>query len=114
MTCWAPVSTRAIEQLTNLRIVARMGVGLDNIAVAAATKRGAWVTNVPDYCVEEVSDHAIAAVMAHWRGIVHFDREAKAGNWNPASANLKRIRNMTVGIVGFGRIGQATARKLSA
>jgi D-3-phosphoglycerate dehydrogenase len=68
---------------------------------------------VPDYCVEEVSDHAIAALLAYARGIVHFDYEAKAGKWDPASANLKRIRNLTVGIIGFGRIGQATARKLS-
>src|SRR4030095_3319591 len=63
MTCWAKVSVRAIERPTRLAIVARMGVGLDNIDVSSATARGAWVTNVPDYCVEEVSDHAIALLL---------------------------------------------------
>jgi D-3-phosphoglycerate dehydrogenase len=113
MCCWAPVSQQAIESAVDLKIVSRMGVGLDNVAVGAATKRGAWVTNVPDYCVEEVSDHVVAMLLSHWRGIVHFDNEAKSGNWKPASANLKRVRSMTVGIIGYGRIGQATARKLA-
>jgi D-3-phosphoglycerate dehydrogenase len=113
MCCWAKVSERAVRSPTRLRIVARLGVGLDNIAIAAVTERGAWVTNVPDYCVEEVSDHAIAMLLSHWRGTVSFDRDAKRGIWNPASANLKRTRNMTVGIIGYGRIGKATARKLA-
>jgi D-3-phosphoglycerate dehydrogenase len=52
LTCWAPVSARAITSATRLKIVARLGVGLDNIDVGAATAVGAWVTNVPDYCVE--------------------------------------------------------------
>jgi D-3-phosphoglycerate dehydrogenase len=113
LTCWAEVSESAIRLPTALRIVARMGVGLDNIAVAAATRRGAWVTNVPDYCVEEVSDHAIALLLNAWRGIANFDREVKAGRWDPASARLRRLAGSTVGIVGHGRIGSATARKLA-
>jgi D-3-phosphoglycerate dehydrogenase len=113
MCCWAPVSETAINVPRDLRVVARLGVGLDNIAIPAATARGAWVTNVPDYCVEEVSDHVIAMLLAHWRGIVDFDRRVKQGEWNPASARLTRTRNMTVGIIGFGRIGRMTARKLA-
>jgi D-3-phosphoglycerate dehydrogenase / 2-oxoglutarate reductase len=113
MCCWASVSAAAIQAPPDLRVVARLGVGLDNIAIPAATARGAWVTNVPDYCVEEVSDHVIAMLLSHWRGVTQFDREAKLGRWNPASARLIRTRNMTVGIVGYGRIGTATARKLS-
>jgi D-3-phosphoglycerate dehydrogenase len=113
MCCWATVSDKAIELPPDLRVVARLGVGLDNIAIRAATARGAWVTNVPDYCVEEVSDHVIAMLLAHWRGIAHFDREAKHARWEPASARLTRTRNMTVGVVGYGRIGAMTARKLS-
>jgi D-3-phosphoglycerate dehydrogenase / 2-oxoglutarate reductase len=113
MCCWANVSAEAVRSAPDLRVVARLGVGLDNIAIAAATQRGAWVTNVPDYCVEEVSDHVIAMLLSHWRGITAFDRESKLGRWDPASANLVRTRNMTVGILGYGRIGQATARKLT-
>lgn len=112
MTNWAPVSVAAIAASVPLRIVARLGVGLDNIAVDEATRRGIWVTNVPDYCVEEVSDHALAMLLAWARGIVHFDREVKAGRWEPASARLRRVRDLTCGIIGLGRTGQRTAEKL--
>jgi D-3-phosphoglycerate dehydrogenase len=114
LTCWAPVSATAIGAAPELRIVARLGVGLDNIAVHAATERGAWVTNVPDYCVEEVSDHAVGMVLAWTRGLAVFDREVRAGRWDPASARLRRLSTLTCGVVGYGRIGRATARKLGA
>ncbi|WP_428391021.1 NAD(P)-dependent oxidoreductase [Lichenicoccus sp.] len=114
MTCWAPVSAAAIRAAPKLRIIGRLGVGLDNIAVDEASARGAWVTNVPDYCVEEVSDHAVAMLLAHFRGVARMDRETKSLRWNPAGVRLARVRELTVGIVGFGRIGQATARKLAA
>ncbi len=113
MTNWAQVSAKAIGACPALRLVARIGVGLDNIAVDEATRRGIWVTNVPDYCVEEVSDHAVGLVLAWARGIVAFDREVKAGRWEPARARLRRVRELTVGIVGYGRIGRRTARKLT-
>lgn len=113
LTCWANVSAAAIEATSRLRIVARLGVGLDNIAVDAATARGIWVTNVPDYCVEEVSDHAVGFVLAWTRGLVAFDREVRAGRWQPAAARLRRLSTLTCGIVGFGRIGRATAAKLA-
>lgn len=113
MTCWAEVSAAAIAKPAKLAIVQRIGVGLDNIAVAAATERGAWVANVPDYCVEEVSDHAVAMIMGWLRGVVPLDREVKEGRWNPAAARLRRASDLTVGILGFGRIGRASARKLA-
>ena len=114
LTCWAQVSAAAIEAAPELKVVARLGVGLDNIAVDEATARGIWVTNVPDYCVEEVSDHAVGFALAWTRGILHFDREVRAGHWDPASARLRRLAELTCGIIGFGRIGRATARKLAA
>lgn len=114
LTCWAPVSAVAIAAAPELQIVARLGVGLDNIAVDAASARGIWVTNVPDYCVEEVSDHAVGFALAWTRGLVRFDREVRAGRWDPATARLRRLAELTCGIVGFGRIGRATARKLGA
>ena len=114
LTCWAPVSAAAIAAAPELQIVARLGVGLDNIAVDAASARGIWVTNVPDYCVEEVSDHAVGFALAWTRGLVRFDREVRAGRWDPATARLRRLAELTCGIVGFGRIGRATARKLGA
>lgn len=113
MTCWAQVSAKAVASPKDLRVVGRMGVGLDNIAVAAVTERGGWVVNVPDYCVEEVSDHVVAMLLDAWRGITKFDLEVKSGLWQPAAARLKRVSNMTIGILGYGRIGGATARKLA-
>jgi D-3-phosphoglycerate dehydrogenase len=114
LTCWANVSAAAIASSVPLRVVARMGVGLDNIAVAAATGHGVQVTNVPDYCVAEVSDHAVGLALAWTRGLVTADREVRAGNWNPAGARLRRLSNLTCGVVGYGRIGRATAAKLQA
>ena len=113
LTNWAPVTAAAIAAPTDLRHVGRLGVGLDNIDVAAATVRGALVTNVPDYCVEEVSDHAVALLLAWARGLVGFDAAVKAGVWAPAGARLHRVRDLTVGIVGLGRIGRRTAEKLT-
>ena len=113
LTCWATVSATAIAS-PDLRVVARMGVGLDNIDVAAATGRGVLVTNVPDYCVHEVSDHAVGLVLAHTRGLTTADREVRAGRWNPAGARLRRLSALTCGVVGFGRIGRATVGKLRA
>lgn len=112
MTNWAPVSAAAIAASPPLRIVARLGVGLDNIAVAEATRRGIWVTNVPDYCIEEVSDHAVGMLLAWARELVRFDGEVKGGRWEPATARMRRVRDLTCGIIGLGRTGRRTAEKL--
>jgi D-3-phosphoglycerate dehydrogenase / 2-oxoglutarate reductase len=112
MTNWAPVNAAAIGASSRLRIVTRLGIGLDNIAVEEATRRGIWVTNVPDYCLEEVSDHALAMLLAFTRGLTRFDREVKAGRWEPAGARLRRVRDLTCGILGLGRTGRRTAEKL--
>jgi D-3-phosphoglycerate dehydrogenase len=112
LTNWAQVSAQAIRSSPGLKIVARLGVGLDNIAVDEATARGIWVTNVPDYCFEEVSDHSVGMLLAFTRGLMHFDREIRAGRWEPSTARLRRMKTLTVGILGFGRIGRSTAQKL--
>lgn len=112
MTNWAAVSAVAIAASPPLRIITRLGVGLDNIAVEEASRRGIWVTNVPDYCIEEVSDHAVGMLLAWARGLAQFDREVRAGRWEPAGARLRRVRDLTCGIIGFGRTGQRTAEKL--
>ena len=112
MTCWAIVNAQAIAHCQDLEIVARVGVGLDNIDRHAAAVRGAIVTNVPDYCVEEMSDHAIALLLSWARGVVVNDREVKNGIWDPSRPKPHRVRNLTIGIAGFGRIGKLTATKL--
>ncbi|MGV0680716.1 C-terminal binding protein [Mycolicibacterium fortuitum] len=114
MTCWARVSATAIRTPSALRVVTRMGVGLDNIDVRAATEAGVAVTNVTDYCTDEVSDHAVALILNWTRGITAYDRHLRSAGWSVASVPLGRLREKTVGIVGFGRIGRATAAKLAA
>ena len=114
LTCWAHVDASAIAASKALRHVGRFGVGLDNIDVAACTAHGIPVTNVPDCCIEEVSDHVIGFALAWTRGIVAFDRAVRAGRWDPAQAKLRRLATQTIGIVGYGRIGRVTARKFAA
>ena len=113
LTCWAPVRADAIAAAQPLRMVGRMGVGLDNIDVETCTQRGILVTNVPDYCVEEVSDHALGLVLAWTRGIATLADQTRRGSWNPAGARLRRLSALSVGIVGYGRIGRRTAAKLA-
>jgi D-3-phosphoglycerate dehydrogenase len=94
--------------------VARLGVGLDNIDVEAASRRGAWVTNVPDYCVQEVSDHALGLVLDHCRGISRLNAAVKRSGWESNASGLLRLSNQVIGILGYGRIGRETARKFRA
>jgi D-3-phosphoglycerate dehydrogenase / 2-oxoglutarate reductase len=113
MTVWGIVDAQAIAHCENLEIVARVGVGLDNIDRRAAAACGARVTNVPDYCMEEMSDHAIALLLSWARRTVENDREVKCGSWDPSRGGPRRVRDLTVGIAGCGRIGRLAARKLS-
>ena len=112
LTCWKPVSGRVMEQASNCRIVSRYGIGLDNIDVACATQLGILVTNVPTYCLEEVSDHAMALILACARRVVFYDRAIKAGNYDlQAFTPLYRIKGKTLGISGFGKIGRTLYTK---
>jgi D-3-phosphoglycerate dehydrogenase / 2-oxoglutarate reductase len=112
LTCWKQVSSVVLDASPGCRIVARYGVGLDNIATEHATRLGMVVTNVPDYCVDEVSEHAMGLALALARRIVTFSRQTRGGGWdNAAAGHIHRIRGQTMGVVGCGRIGQATGAK---
>jgi D-3-phosphoglycerate dehydrogenase len=114
LTCWAPVSAAVISASKRLRVIVRLGVGLDNIDVQAALERGVIVTRVPDYCVEEVSDHAVALVYAWARGVVALDRQVRGGMWDSGGLILRRISDLAIGIWGLGTMGMRTAQKFSA
>ena len=114
MTCWALVPAELLQAGTNLRSVARFGVGTDNIDVKEARRLGLEVTYVPDDCMEEVSDHAVGLALSWFRGIVTLDRMIRAGEWNPSAAKLRRMSSLTVGVWGYGRIGRRTAEKFAA
>jgi len=113
MVTYTQITPQVIAQSAKLRHIARVGIGTDNVAIPAAAERGVLVTNVPDYCIEEVSDHAIALMLAFTRRINEYDREVRAGRWGLLAAErLRRTNKLTVGVIGYGRIGRATARKL--
>jgi D-3-phosphoglycerate dehydrogenase / 2-oxoglutarate reductase len=82
LTNWRRVPVEALDAAARCLVVARYGVGVDNIPVARATELGMLVANVPDFCVEEVSDHAIALLLASARRIVTLARSTRAGSWD--------------------------------
>ena len=116
MTCFAQVTENVVRAAERCRVIGRFGVGVDNIAVSTATELGIAVTYVPDYCVDEVSDHVMALLHAWNRKIVLFDRSVKERGWGsqPLTMRMMRLRGKTIGVVGFGRIGQAVAGKARA
>lgn len=115
MTTWARVSAEVLATATRCRIVSRFGIGLDNIDVAFATQRGMLVTNVPDYCVKEVAEHALALILALGRKVAFYHHQTKSGSYElSAGAALRRLEGQTVGIVGLGNIGRQLAAKASA
>ena len=104
---------RAVEiaALRRTGLLVRAGIGYDVIDVDAATAAGIWVANVPDYCVDEVADHALLLILSAWRRLTELERVWHAGVWvNPGLVPpVNRIRGRRLGIVGFGRIGRAVA-----
>lgn len=112
---YAPITRAVLAALPRCRVVVRYGVGTDTVDIDAATDLGVAVCNVPDYGVEEVSDHALALLLALGRGIVTLDRAVRAGDWSLATVpGVRRLRGRVLGLVGLGRIGRAVARKALA
>ncbi|MEX2185793.1 MAG: C-terminal binding protein [Pirellulales bacterium] len=112
MTNWAKVPEAVIAACSRCSIVARLGVGIDNIDVAYATARGIVVTNCPDYCVIEVAEHALALMLALSRKVAFYHHATKCGDYDlQAGATLRRIEGQTLGIVGLGNIGAKLAQK---
>ena len=108
----AQITRRVIENLEKCRIIARYGVGFDNVDTIAATECGVMVSNVPDYCIDEVSSHAISLLMQCSRKIVLLSNAIKAGQWAYKIAEpIYKLMGQNLGIVGLGRIGSAAARK---
>lgn len=114
-TNWKQVSKKVIANAPHCQVIVRYGVGLDNIDVEYATQKGVIVANVPDYCLEEVSDHALALLFALARKITWYDRRIKIGSYDLKSGTpMYRLRGKTLGIVGFGKIGKALRNKARA
>lgn len=116
-----PITRRIIEHLEKCRIISGTQIGYDSIDTVAATERGILVTNVPGYCIEEVSDHTMALLLACSRRIVALNEVVRRGGWGfgPCSSDIKerirpgigRLRGRTLGLFGFGAIGRALVPK---
>ena len=115
MTNWAKVPAQVIGASPKCRIVSRLGIGLDNIDVRAATERRIVVTNIPDYCLIEVAEHALALLLALSRKVAFYHQATKSGKYElQAGPKLRRIEGQTLGIVGLGNIGRRLAEKATA
>lgn len=115
LTCWAKVTARVIEAADRCRHIARTGIGLDNIDVPHATSCGMLVTNVPDYCINEVAEHALALIFALGRNIGGYHLATKHGQYDlVAGLPAERISGKTVGIIGLGQIGRILATRAAA
>lgn len=116
LTVKEPFTANVIASLSRCKVISRFGIGLDNIDLEAARASGIVVANVPDGGVEEVSTHAVAMILALIRRLPHYDRAVRDGEFQGMriGAPIRRTTKMTVGLIGLGRIGAMTARKLSA
>ncbi len=107
------LDARTIVSMSVCRGIVRYGVGVDNIDVGQASSQGIPVINIPEYCIEEVSDHTVAFILAANRRLLSGHEAARQGIWGPGlMAGTARLATQTVGILGFGRIGQEVARKV--
>jgi D-3-phosphoglycerate dehydrogenase len=96
-----------IQAMRRCQIIARSGIGVDIVDVAAATEHGIWVTNVPDYCVEEVADHAVALILSTVRQIMPYHRAVQNGDWRwQAGRPIRRLSTAVLGLIAFGKIGK--------
>ncbi|MCD8510782.1 MAG: C-terminal binding protein [Bacillus sp. (in: Bacteria)] len=112
---YAPITRKVIESFTKCKVIARYGVGVNTIDVPAATEKGITVCNVTDYCLDEVSDHAMALLLAAARKVTLLNNHVKSGTWDfKVGTPIYRLRGRKLGLVGLGQIPQQVAKKAQA
>jgi D-3-phosphoglycerate dehydrogenase len=112
LTNWRRLPAEALDAAPDCLVVARYGVGIDNIPVEHATELGILVVNVPDFCVDEVSDHTMALLLACARRVVQFSRSTSRGSWElEIGRQMPRLSEQTLGLVGFGNIARRVVPK---
>lgn len=112
LVTYAKITSSIIGNLTKCRAIGRFGIGVDNIDIDAATKAGIVVSYVPDYCVDEVSDHAMSLLVSLARKIPYSNSLVQSGRWEmPAVVPMFRLRGRKLGLAGFGKIPQAIVPK---
>jgi D-3-phosphoglycerate dehydrogenase len=108
------VDAEALAAATQLKVVARAGIGLDNVDVSAATARGVMVVNAPTSNIVSAAEHAVALLLAVARNVAAADRSLQDGEWKRSKFTGVEVADKTVGVVGLGRIGVLVAQRLSA
>jgi D-3-phosphoglycerate dehydrogenase / 2-oxoglutarate reductase len=111
---FAKITSGVIESLAQNAAIVRYGLGLDNIDLRTAQQRGVRVAYVPDYATGEVADHTVALILASLRKIIPLDRSVRSGGWDPVGTckPMYAFSDMTVGFIGFGRIGREVQARL--
>ncbi|MFB6157691.1 MAG: C-terminal binding protein [Haloferacaceae archaeon] len=111
---YAPITREVFAALDDLRVVARYGIGVDNVDLDAATDHGVYVTNVPDYCLDEVAEHALALLLTCERNTARYAADLADGGWDwKVGRPMDRLRGKTLGLVGFGAIPRRLAAKVA-
>src|SRR5712675_3118276 len=115
LVTYAKLPGELLKELKRCKAIGRFGLGVDNIDIPAAAQLGITVTYVPDYCLREVSDHAMALLLALARKIPFSDRLVQSGRWEvPPVVPLRRLDGQVLGLVGFGNIPRALTPKAKA
>ncbi len=115
ITQFAPINAEVIAAMQRARVIVRYGIGVDNVDLVAARQHDIPVCNVPEYCIDEVADHTLAFILAATRQVVPNTLRIRDGKWGLATPldQMRTLRDQTVGIVGFGRIGREVAARLA-
>lgn len=109
---YAPLTKKVIQSLQKCKVISRYGVGVDSIDLKAATENNIIVANVPDFCIDEVSTHALSLILSCARAITMLDRKASEKKWDFTLAKpLFRTQGQTIGLLGIGRIARSMAQK---
>lgn len=110
------VTSAAIARMKKCKIILRQGIGFDLVDVPAATKAGIFVSNIPDYCIEEVAAHAMTLMLASVRNLLDYHRVMTTKGWGfyNTSRKVPALADLKLGIVGLGKIGRALARQARA
>lgn len=115
MTCWRTIPPEVVSSAEQCRVIARYGIGLDNIPVALATELGIVVVNVPDFCLDELTDQVMAGILSLSRQLPALDASVKRGEWSRAtSVPLRQLRGQTLGLLGFGNTARHLVPKAQA
>jgi D-3-phosphoglycerate dehydrogenase / 2-oxoglutarate reductase len=116
ITQFARVNANVIAGMARAKAIVRYGIGVDNVDLEAARARSIPVCNVPDYCIDEVADHTLAFILALTRQVVTHTDHLRSGKWGLVGplTNLKALAQLTVGVIGFGRIGREVVRRLAS